>query len=249
MGKTYEALERAIKEREGYDDPRPLPKPQKVSEVTSPRRSSLHVAMESYEDLKSNLFTRYSKSSLRMILFNGTANGNGSSTTAATFAAMLARDSQVKVLLVDMNLRNPSLHRLFKIYQAPGLSDILTHGGQISFEIEKVGPENLCVLPCGEKYSRGAALFENSSLDHFLRTIRARFDHIILASSPFPKFPESRVICPKVDGVVLVIESGKTRRHVAVKAKKELEEAGGKFLGAVLNMRKYYIPEWIYKRL
>ena len=52
-----------------------------------------------------------------------------------------------------------------------------------------------------------------------------------------------------MDGVVIVIEAGKTREQVAVRAKKELEEAGGKVLGVVLNKRKFYIPEWIYKRL
>ena len=248
MGKTYEALERGEKGRK-KDSSGPLPKSEKVSEVIPPRQTSIHMAMGRYEDLKSNLFTRYPKSLLRMILFNGTSHANGSSTTAATFAAMLARDSQLKVLLVDMNLRSPSLHRLFKIYQVPGLSDILTHGGQIAFKIEKVGPENLYVLPCGGRYTRGAALFENSGLDDFLRMIRTRFDHIILAGGPYPTLPEYRVICAKVDGVVLVIESGKTRRPVALRAKKELEEAGGKVLGVVLNRRKYYIPGWIYKRL
>jgi Mrp family chromosome partitioning ATPase len=57
------------------------------------------------------------------------------------------------------------------------------------------------------------------------------------------------VICAKVDGVIMVVESGKTREQVAVRAKKELEEAGGKVLGVVLNKRKFHIPEWIYRRL
>ena len=65
----------------------------------------------------------------------------------------------------------------------------------------------------------------------------------------YPAFRKHRVLCTKVDGVVLVIEAGKTREQVAVRAKKELEEAGGKVLGVVLNKRKYHIPEWIYKRL
>jgi Mrp family chromosome partitioning ATPase len=52
-----------------------------------------------------------------------------------------------------------------------------------------------------------------------------------------------------VDGVLLVLEAGKTRRHVAIRAKKELEEAGGKLLGVVLNKRRYHIPERVYKRL
>ena len=53
----------------------------------------------------------------------------------------------------------------------------------------------------------------------------------------------------KVDGVILVVESGRTRRPTAIKAKKELEQAGAKIIGVILNRRKYYIPEWIYKRL
>ena len=53
----------------------------------------------------------------------------------------------------------------------------------------------------------------------------------------------------KVDGVVLVLESGKTRQQVSLEAKKQLEEAGGTILGVVLNKRKYYIPDWIYRRL
>jgi Mrp family chromosome partitioning ATPase len=57
------------------------------------------------------------------------------------------------------------------------------------------------------------------------------------------------VIGAKVDGVILTLESGKARRSVALKAKKEIEESGGKFLGVVLNKREYYIPKWIYKRL
>ncbi|MFB3123892.1 MAG: cobalamin biosynthesis protein CobQ, partial [Candidatus Binatia bacterium] len=62
-------------------------------------------------------------------------------------------------------------------------------------------------------------------------------------------FAECRVLCAKVDGVVLVVESGRTRRQVAFNAKKQLEEAGGKLLGVVLNKRRYYIPEFIYRWL
>jgi Mrp family chromosome partitioning ATPase len=57
------------------------------------------------------------------------------------------------------------------------------------------------------------------------------------------------VICGKVDGVVMVIESGKTRKQVALRAKKDIVEAGGKVLGVVLNKRRYHIPKWIYRRL
>lgn len=248
MGETYEALEKAQEEGEN-PNVRPVPSAQKAIEVMPLERSPLHVAMERYEDLKANLLTRYPKKSLKVILFNSTSQGSGCSTSAATFAATLARDSQIKVLLIDTNLRTPGLHRLFKIPHAPGLSDIFNNGVKTSPKIRQVGPKNLYLLPCGEIYSGATALFENSRFDKFLTMTRERFDHIILDAPPVPRFSESQILCAKVDGVVLVIESGKDRRQVALMAKKELEEAGGKLLGVVLNRRKYYIPEWIYRRL
>ena len=248
MGETYEALERAQEEGEKINV-RQVPGAQKAIEVMPLERSPLHVAMERYEDLKANLLTRYPKGSLKVILFNSTSQGSGCSTTAATFAAALARDRQLKVLLVDTNLRTPGLHKLFKIPHAPGLSDIFYNGDKTSPKIKQVGPKNLYVLPCGERYSGATALFENGRFDKFLRIIRERFDYIILDAPAVPRFSECQILCAKVDGVVLVIESGKTRRQVVLRAKKELEEAGGKLLGVVLNRRRYHIPEWIYRRL
>ena len=92
-------------------------------------------------------------------------------------------------------------------------------------------------------------LFESERFDTFLSKAREEFDYVILDSAPLPSFAEARVLCEKVDGVVLVIESGKIHRQVALRAKKELEDAGAQILGVVLNKRKYHIPDWLYKRL
>ena len=78
---------------------------------------------------------------------------------------------------------------------------------------------------------------------------KKKFDYIIIDAAPIGSCPESQAICAKADGVLMVIESGKTRRQVAQRTKKELEDAGGKLLGLVLNRRRYYIPDWIYRRL
>ena len=79
--------------------------------------------------------------------------------------------------------------------------------------------------------------------------MRRDFDYIILDGPPPTASAESRLIADKVDGVVLIVEAGKTRRQVAVRAKQELENSGANFLGVILNRRKYYIPQWIYRRL
>ena len=96
---------------------------------------------------------------------------------------------------------------------------------------------------------KSVGLFESGRFDRFLKKVRESFDYIILDAPPVPRFPECRVLCTKADGVILVLEAGNVRRHVALRAKRTLEEAGARLLGVVLNRRKYYIPEWIYNRL
>jgi len=249
MGKTHEALERAQKDYDdGLFDKKTTPVQEAVP-APPPRRASNQAAMEWYQDLKTNLLSRYPDKSIKTLLFAGTTHGDGSSTTAVNFATTLAENCTKKVLLVDMNLRTPSLHEAYRIDRTFGLSDFLTNGNGKAAQIKKVGPGELYVLPCGGKNSGPVSLFESDRFNRFLDSMRRQFDYVILDAPPVPRFSESRVVCPKVDGVIIVLGSGKTRREVAVRAKKNLEEAGGKVLGVVLNRRKFYIPNWIYKRL
>jgi protein-tyrosine kinase len=246
MGKTYEALKHAEREHQvGRQAPAPGPTPR----GRLPKRASDSTAMERYQDLKTNILTRHPDGSIKVILFTSTAHGDGSSTTALNFATTMARDCKLKVLLVDINLRTPCLHEVFKIGKTPGLSDILTNAGKMASSVQKVGPANLHVLTSGGDHSGPVGLFESSQFDQFVKAMREKFDYVILDAPPAPAFSEARVMCSKVDGVVLVVESGKTRRQVALKVKKQLEEAGGKILGIVLNKQRYYIPDFIYRRL
>ena len=247
MGKTHEALEQAEKEYgQSFLGPQPEARKTPVGQPTKVRTPG---DLECYQSLKTNLLGRYPDGTIKTILFAGTSHGDGTSTTAINFATTMARDCQLKVLLLDFNFRTPSLHEVFKIDYSLGLTDVLTNGREVLSNIERVGPGNLHVLPCGDNRSTPAPLFESSRFDAFLKNAREQFEYVIMDAPPVPSFSESRIICAKVDGVVLVVGSGKTRRQVALRAKKEIEDAGGKVLGLVLNRRKHYIPEWIYKRL
>jgi capsular exopolysaccharide synthesis family protein len=154
------------------------------------------------------------------------------------------------VLLVDVNLRTPGLHDAFGIDPHEGLSNILMNSCKMKPVIKKVGPGELHVLTCGGGMLFGPhGLFESDEFDQFLKTAREQFDCVILDAPPVPVFSEFRILCRKVDGVILVIDAGRTRRKVALRAKKEIEDAGGNLLGVVLNRRKFYIPKWIYERI
>jgi protein-tyrosine kinase len=251
MGKIYNAIQRATSEYGGNplrlfektkkaDSPLPCPQPDGRGTEGS---------LECYQELKTNLLSYHRNQSIKTLLFLGTAHGDGASTTAINFATTLARDGQLNVLLIEANLRNPSLNEVFGVDPDKNLSGFPTDGNKATGGFKKVGPENLYVVTPGAKLSAPLSLFESQRFWEFLKTMRTEFDYVILDGPPLPGFSESKVICSKVDGVVMVVESGKTRKQVALRAKKEIEKAGGTVLGVVLNKRKFHIPKWIYKRL
>lgn len=247
MGKTYEALEWAEKEFQA-NRLQALPKALPPVQAKLPVQVRTHPTRERYQDLRANLLTRYPDGSIKTILFAGTGHGEGTSTTAVNFATTLAVDDKLQVLLIDVNLRRPSLHGVFKVDSLHGLSDLVIDGREAPIPI-KVGPGNLYLVPCGRPHSEPVRLLESDGFREFLQKMRDTYDYVILDCPPVHGSSEHRVLSARVDGVVLVIEAGKTHRQVAFSAKKQLEEAGAKLLGVVMNKRKYYIPEFIYRRL
>jgi capsular exopolysaccharide synthesis family protein len=210
-----------------------------------------HVRPDRLGSLKTKILTRHTGKAVKVktILVTGTAHGGGTSTTAVNLATSLADGSRKSVLIVDANLRTPGLHRFFKSDTFTGMSELLDVRGERSFDFKKVGDSNLYLFPCGVKRLRSDGYFESQRFDQFLDNVRNSFDYVIFDSAPVPGFPDTQTLCSKVDGVILVITYDRTRRQVALRAKKELEEAGANILGVVINRRKYYIPDWIYRRL
>ena len=211
-------------------------------------QSPLDPSVAHYEELKANFLARHANRPTKTILFSGTVNGDGASSTATNFAKTLARDPALKVLLIDANLRNPSLHNTFSINHTASLAKLLQEAapGRTPFRFEQ-GQVN--VLPSGGIYSDPTSIFASREFSEFLREMRQTFDFIVLDGPPVFRASETRLIASKVDATILVIRSGKTRKQIAYRAIQELETAGGEVLGTVLNRRKYYIPDWLYKWL
>jgi capsular exopolysaccharide synthesis family protein len=249
MAKTYEALRKAesdyhIKIVSNVRDP--------ISELTPPPQNFAKKlgALDYYESLRTNLMARYPEENLKVILFNGTDHGNGASTTSINFATLLAKEYKRKVLLIEVNLRTPSFQQVFKMNDSYGLAEAMEDSCKLEPAIQKVGPGELYALMCGGRMLNGMiGVVDSPEFDQFLVSMRERFDFVIFDSPPVPIFSEFRILCRKVDGVVLVLNAMKTRRQAALRAKLELEDAGAKLLGVIINKRKYYIPKWLYRKL
>jgi Mrp family chromosome partitioning ATPase len=195
---------------------------------------SSHLATKNYDALKVNLLTRYPDRSIKSVLFTGCNPGDGVSTTAINFAASLARGSRVDVLLIEAN------HKFFSFY------DLC----KPKYVYDPIGPPwNLHLLRCNEGGDEFGAQFQYASFEQLLKLTREKFGYIILDAPPVHICADSLLLSSLVDGVILVINSGRTRRPVALRAKQQLEEAGARLLGIVLNRRRFYIPGFIYRWL
>ena len=248
MGKTYEALLRATQET-NQKLPELAGQAQKAVTAFSSDRSAMRTAPKWYEELKTKLQIQYPDDSIKTIMFTGAVQGEGTSTTSAGFASSLSECYQLKVLLIDLNFRSPGLHRLFDINKTQGLLDIFWDKNGIESILGGVNRGNLYVITCNGDFSASVSLFESEWFAEFLRQMRLSFDYVILDVPPVTVHADAQIISRQVDGVILVLESGKTRRQVVHKAKTEIEASSGNLLGVVINKRKYYIPKWIYKRL
>ena len=248
MGKISNALEKRAKDVQQHRVKTTLMAPT-VTGAPPPVASPIKEGLEPYEDILTRMHTGYPEKTIKSIMFTGATHGGGATTTVINFAKTLVKNAEVKVLLVDANLRTPQLHNLFNITNGRGLSDILMDNDDKAFKVLKFGPSYLFVLAGGGDYKGAVSLFESKRFDEFLNEMRKTFDYVLLDGAPLPNSAETRVLCNKVDGVILVIESGKIRKQVAQRAKQELEDAGARILGVVLNKRKYHIPGWLYKRL
>jgi capsular exopolysaccharide synthesis family protein len=224
MGRTFEAIERAEREykklvRQAGVGPqeRYYLAPQ---DKASKQNGNGHLRPDRLGSLKTKILTRYTGKAINMktILVTGAAQGCGTSTTAVNLATALADDGRSGVLMVDANLKTPSLHHFFKTDSFKGMSELLDVRGEKSFGFKKIGDNELYLFPCGIKRSKSDGYFESQRFEQFLNNVRNSFDYIIFDSAPIPGFPDTQILCSKVDGVILVITYDKTRRQVAMRA-------------------------------
>lgn len=158
----------------------------------------------------------------------------GKSTTAYAVALNLARVGK-RVLLVDGDLRNPSMHRVVGVENERGMSNLLSGSSDLQTVVQRTRQENLFFIPCGPLPPNPAELWGGDRLRHFLADGRNSFDHIVIDGPPVLGFADSPLLAASVGGVLFVLESRGTRRGQARGALKRLRVGRAHLLGAVLT--------------
>jgi len=206
------------------------------------------LAVEEYRKMKYKILGNGHEKTIKTILFCSSHRGEGTSTVFVNFGQTLAGEGY-RVLLVDANLRHPTLHRLFQLEQENGLTDLCFGNDNLETVIKNTMWNNLRVVTSGNSYNNPAAAFESEFLDASIEKMKIQGDWVLFDSPPLHSCSDAMALAGKVEGVVLVVESERTRREVIQQYKDRLEKNGAHILGVVLNKRKFYIPKFVYNRL
>jgi len=199
---------------------------------------------EQYQKLRRRLSATPKQETVKVVMVAATTHGEGATTTSAILAATLARSGRSKILLIDANLRTPALDGVFTddSQHTKGLSDVVAANVSVESVIYQTNFPNLFLLPVGKSHPSPSYLFDGDPITNLLNDLRERFDFIILDGAPLNGYSESFFLATKVDGVILVVESERTKKQVVKKIKKELEWGPVNLLGVVLNKKKNYLP-------
>ena len=191
---------------------------------------------EQYRKLKSALVRLTNEDRFRNLLMVTSAiAGEGKSLTAANLAISMAQEYDLTVLLIDADLRRPSIHTYLGFEQTIGLSDCLQDGIDIGDAIIKTNISKLSVISAGREVENPLELFASKKMQELMAEIKHRYKdrYVIIDTPPLLPFAETRSLARIVDGVVFVIQEGVTPQESVIEAKEVLK--GCPILGVVLN--------------
>lgn len=265
MSKNFELLRRAGWRDEVFDVPAPEPATQEFRWSPPQERStggfpgpglyqgtavsSSGIGREEATKLVRRIFLTPRQSSPRMVTITGARQGVGCSWVSALAAQVLASQTAERVCLIDANFRTPAQHKYFRIANQAGLSDALLHSQPAIDWASQIAESNLWVLCAGAASPNVSALASFQALRAWVTELRTQFGYILVDSPPVNSFADAIVLGQVSDGMILVVESSRTPKEAALRAKQSIAAANVPLLGAVLNKRTFAIPKVLYRFL
>ncbi|MUV36925.1 Capsular polysaccharide biosynthesis protein CapA [Lentibacillus sp. JNUCC-1] len=171
-----------------------------------------------------------------VFLVTSPGKGEGKSTMIANLAVSMTQQNE-KILLIDANMRKPMIHRIFNLPNEEGLTNVLSNSASFLSALNQTGIGNLDILTSGSEAANPPELLGSASMNALLKEVVRHYDAILIDSPGLLESTETRVLANQCDGVVLVLNQGKTAQNKTAEAGKVLHLAHAHLMGVIMNNR------------
>ncbi len=189
---------------------------------------------ESFRTIRTALLYACQEHDVRLLQFSSAEPSDGKTTTVANLAIAAAQSGK-KILLIDADMRRPTVHDLFRVSQEAGLSDVLA--GEVDWiNVVKSTPfATLSVITAGLVPENPAELLAGPGFARLMKQVREEYDLVLIDSPPVLAVTDPCVIAPKTDAMVLVVRMAKNKRNAVIHTREQLDSYGVRLLGVVAN--------------
>ncbi|MEO4053428.1 CpsD/CapB family tyrosine-protein kinase [Solibacillus sp. CAU 1738] len=201
---------------------------------------SKSIISEQFRTIRTNISFSLPDRDLKTILITSSTPGEGKSTNAANLGVVFAHEGK-RVLIVDADMRKPTLHYTFALFNTVGLSTLLSRQSEFQQAFQETPIVGLYVLTSGPIPPNPAELLASKTFDVLLREMQNHFDIIIFDAPPLLSVSDAQLLAHKSDGTLLIVHSGVAEKEDVLKAKAILTSSKAKILGVVLN--NYKMPK------
>lgn len=191
-------------------------------------------AAEAYRTLRTNIQFSSFDYRVKIIVITSSGPSEGKTTTSCNLAIVTAEAGK-RTILLDCDMRNPKIHKVFGLSNQEGISDVLVGETNFYEAVQKSEIENLYVLPSGTRPPNPAELLSSDKMERFIESLKEIYDYIIIDTPPVIMVTDAQILSKYADGCLLVVASAEADKNAAIKAKELLEKVKAKILGVVLN--------------
>ena len=202
------------------------------------------ITAESSRSLRTNIQYSSIDKQVKTLVVTSSNAGEGKSTVAGNLAYTFFQNGK-RVLIIDCDLRKPSLHRKFNVSNEEGLTDVLVGTSKLNNVMKKID-DNLYLLTTGTLPPNPAEIIGSNTMENFLEQCKINFDYIILDTPPILPVTDSKLLAIKADATVVVVRSEISKSKHVSQAFKELEKVNANIIGTILNDVEMYSEKLYY---
>lgn len=200
---------------------------------------------EQFRTLRTNIHFSSIDQELKTIAITSPSPSEGKSTCTANLAITFAQEGK-RVLLIDADMRKPTMQYTFQVKNGLGLSTLLARQNSLKEVLCTTKIKNLDVLPCGPVPPNPAELIGSKTMKSLIEQLKELYDFILFDTSPLLSVADAQILASLCDGTIIVVNTGSTEKANALKAKEVLQSANANILGMVMNNYTFEKDHYYY---